>query len=322
MAVIGIDLGGTKIIGAIFNNKGEIINTTSQLLDKREGLEVGNLVLETIDILRKSSAETSKELQAVGICVPGIADSRTERVWAPNMPGWDNYPLKEEIQLHLQDNAVRVDVESDRTCYILGEVWKGAAMGCENAIYLAVGTGVGAGLFVDGRIMHGMADIAGCAGWMALGEDEYDNNGATGFMESYASGTGIANYARALMSKEELVNESPLYNYDIKMITTHEIFDAYWSGDRLASKVVDKALNIWGKTAANLVSLFNPEKIIWGGGVFGPAVQILDNIYAEALKWGQPISMKEVKFVGAALNGQSALYGAGYLALLSIKDHK
>ena len=94
-------------------------------------------------------------IRAVGICVPGIVQPKTGRVWAPNIPGWDDYPLKAEIKAAVSDQAIKVAIDSDRSASILGEAWQGAARGCRNAIFLAVGTGIGAGILVDGRVLHG-----------------------------------------------------------------------------------------------------------------------------------------------------------------------
>ena len=93
---------------------------------------------------------------------------RAGRVWAPNIPGWDDYPLKAEIKAAVSDQAVKIAIDSDRSASILGEAWQGAARDCRNAIFLAVGTGIGAGIFVDGRVLHGAHGIAGAIGWMAL----------------------------------------------------------------------------------------------------------------------------------------------------------
>ena len=98
-------------------------------------------------------------------------------------------------------------------------------------------------------------------------------------------------------------------------ITAKDVFDAYNKNDELAVTVIHNAIEYWGMATANLVSLFNPEKIIFGGGVFGPALQFLDAIYDEARKWAQPISIGQVQLLGSALGSEAGLYGAGYLAL-------
>lgn len=320
MSVIGIDLGGTKIIGAIFDESGTILCSASHLLNKREGAEVGEIVCRTIDELFGKKPEEESRLRALGICVPGIADSHTNLVWAPNIPGWEKYPLKREIEEHLDNPSVKVSVDSDRTCYILGESWRGAAQGCRNAIFIAVGTGIGLGMIVDGHIVHGHGDIAGAAGWLALETPYFEEYERYGCLESYASGDGIGRQARKLLSEGMLFRESLLYKKDIDKVTAKDVFEAYGRGDSLARFVVGKAITLWSMAAANLVSLFNPEKIVWGGGVFGPATRLLDRIYKESCRWAQPIAIKQVRFEPSQLGGEAGLYGAGHLALLSLKQ--
>jgi len=320
MAVIGIDLGGTKIISALFDKEGNILCKTSYLLEKRKGSEVGLLVLQTIDELITRSGEKTDNIEALGICVPGIADSKTGIVWAPNIEGWENYPLQKEIEAHLNNEKIKISIASDRTCYILGEVWKGAAKDAKNAVFIAVGTGIGMGLLIDGRIVHGHGDVVGAAGWFALETPYFDEYERYGCLESYASGDGIARQTRKLIKEGLLFTESILYRKEIETITAKDVFEAYGRGDSLAKFVIGKAITLWSMAAANMVSLLNPEKIVWGGGVFGPAAQLLDRIYDEACRWAQPIAIKQVKFEKSLLMGDAGLYGAGHLALLSLDN--
>lgn len=298
MAVIGVDLGGTKVSAALFSDKGKLITKEYRLLEGATGSAVGVLIAEMIVSLR--SQRPDMPVAAVGICVPGIVYSKRETVWAPNIPGWDNYPLKNDLQAVLGDRSIRIHIASDRTCYILGEVWKGAAQGCADAIYLAVGTGIGAGILLDGRIIHGANDIVGATGWMALEPPYKEDYIPMGCFEYYASGNGIGLQAKKLYGDESK--------------TSYDVF-ANYGQDPVATQILDKAIQFWGMGSANLVSLFNPQKVIFGGGVFGPAVRFIDRIYAEARKWGQPISMRDVKFCPSALEGDAALLGAAYLCL-------
>lgn len=166
----------------------------TRLLDGATGSQVGDKVLEVIGALRLTNPGIS--IEGIGVCVPGIVYSKTDTVWAPNIPGWDNYPLKNQIIEALGDPSLTVRIETDRTCYILGEMWRGAAKDCDNAIYLAVGTGIGAGILIDGRVLHGNHDIAGASGWMALQYPYTEEYIPVGCFEYYASGNGIATQAR------------------------------------------------------------------------------------------------------------------------------
>lgn len=314
MAVIGIDLGGTKIAAALFSDSSEMKKKIVRLLNGATGEFVGKLIIETIDELCQE--EDEETIRSIGICVPGIANSKNDTVWAPNIPGWEKYPLKQQIVSALNRPDILVNIESDRTCYILGETWKGAAQGCENAIYLAVGTGIGAGVVLDGRIIHGASDIAGAIGWMALQSPYTEEYYACGCFETYASGNGIAYHARKLLGQAKDYS-GVLSLKPVEEITSHDVFDAYDYQDPIAIQVLDKAIELWGMATANLVSLFNPEKIIFGGGVFGPATRFIPRINAEACKWGQPISMKQVEYCASEVQGEAALFGAAHLALLS-----
>jgi glucokinase len=320
MAIIAIDLGGTKLAAAIFSSDGMVIQKEILLLEKREGKLVGALIASTTKHLLRLAETSGHRVEAVGICVPGISYALTGRVWAPNIPGWDDYPLLEEMHVALGTGTVGVSIDSDRACYILGEVWRGAARGCRNAIFLAVGTGIGAGIWTDGRILRGGHDIAGAIGWSALDRPFKEKYVACGCFEYHASGDGIARVAREYLAADNryggiLAAKVP------SEITARDIFDAYDQHDPIAEKVIAESIEFWGMAAANLVSLFNPEMIIFGGGVFGPALRFIDAIMAEARKWAQPISIAKVRFERSLLGSDAGLYGAAYLAMQYPLNH-
>jgi len=313
MAVIGIDLGGTKVNGAVFDGNGNILHQVAHLLEGRKGTEVGQLITQTLS--RLLQMYSMFDIEAVGVSVPGISDNNTKCVWAPNIPGWENYALQKEIEFFLNNSSIKVKIAGDRSCYILGEIWKGAAEGAENAVFISVGTGIGMGILANGKILEGHAGISGAAGWLALDTNYEADYVKYGCFETYASGNGIARYAKQLLTDNNLSKDSILKTIPIESITAHEVFDAWLKNDPLAVKVIDKATLLWGMAAANVVSLLNPEIIIWGGGVFGPAAQLLDRIYQEALRWAQPIAIKQVRFTVSKLGGDAGLYGAGKLVI-------
>jgi glucokinase len=314
MAVIGLDLGGTKLAGALFEHNGEIIFEETLPLLKRSGKEVGDLIKELVQKLISYAEGNGISVNAIGACVPGISYSKTGRVWAPNIPGWEDYSLLEDLKLAVGSREIEIKIDSDRACSILGEAWIGAAKGCRDVIFLAVGTGIGAGIMIDGNILRGHQDIAGAIGWLALDRPFKEKYISCGCFEYHASGDGIAKVTKEYLSRDNSYN-GILKQKKIDDITAHDVFEAFEQNDQIAKKVLNEAIEFWGMTAANLVSLFNPEKIIFGGGVFGPAVRFLDNIMIEARKWAQPISINQVKFEGSMLGGRAGLYGGGYLAL-------
>lgn len=316
MAVIALDLGGTKLAAALFSKEGDILYKATRSLDTKKGTEVGKLISREGNEILNNAEKMNERVSAIGICVPGIADAKTGKVWAPNIPGWDDYPLLEELKQSIHNKKIKIKIDSDRACYILGETWRGNARGCSDAIFLSVGTGIGAGILINNEVLRGSNDIAGAIGWMALDKPFKEKYISCGDFEYNASGEGILKVVKEMLSNANY-GESFLKKFSPDELSTKAVFDGYERGDELSRKVIANAIEYWGMAVANLVSLFNPEKIIFGGGVFGPAVKFLDLIYDEAKKWAQPISIRRVKLQGSSLGNDAGLYGA---ALLALKD--
>ena len=215
-AFLGIDLGGTKLSFAVFTEEGNILLKKTIPINKREGKQVGDLIaVETKKIIN-----SHKDIQSIGIAVPGIYRHKTGTIWAPNIQGWDDYPLLEQMQ---ETTSLPVYIDSDRAAYIPGESWMGNAKGCNNAIYLAIGTGIGAGILIDGRVLRDQHDIAGAIGWMALHHPFDDKYISCGCFEHHASGEGIAKVAR------EMLSEEPNYDGVLRLknadaLKAHDIF--------------------------------------------------------------------------------------------------
>ena len=170
---------------------------------------------------------------------------------------------------------------------------------------------------IEGKVLRGHRDIAGAIGWLALDRPYREGYESFGCFEYAASGAGIVRYARDLLSV------TPEYHGRLRArlpedLTTAEVFAAQEAGDELAARVLDNAVELWGMAVANVVSLFDPEIVVLGGGVFGPAARFLERIQAEALRWAQPISMPRVRLGVSSLGGDAGLFGAGQLALRAL----
>ncbi len=311
MAVIALDLGGTKLASALVSKTGVIQQRQSTPLDARTGKGVGTLIRGQVRRLLDFAARKSIRVTAVGVSVPGISYPKTGAVWAPNIPGWKNFPLREVIWLET-GRGTRVAMEGDRACYILGEAWKGVARNCRNAIFLSIGTGIAAGVMADGNIVRGAEGIAGSIGWFALSRPFLPPYVQTGCFEHHASGPGLARVAAALLRAPG----APASRLDAEQVQTPDIFAAYSEGDPAAKAVLEQAIQYWGMGVANLVSLLNPEMIIFGGGVFGPATRFIGAIKTEARRWAQPVAIRHVKLRVSRLGGDAGLLGAAKLALL------
>jgi glucokinase len=313
MPVISIDLGGTKISAAIVADDGTIRTRRLVALDGRSGVAVGRLLTDLALECVGEAQRLGTEVRSVGVAVPGISRQAEGTIWAPNIPGWENYPLKQELDQALPHPKPTVRIESDRSCAILGETWLGAARGCSHAIFLAVGTGIGAGILIGGRILRGVQDIAGAIGWTALDRPYREEYVSCGCFESHASGDGIARVARVRLAANPEYR-GRLRSKDPRFITAQDLFEAYDGGDQIAVDTIREAIQFWGMTAANLISLFNPEKIIFGGGVFGPAARFLPEIRAEAHRWAQPLAFSAASIEETLLGGDAVLLGAARLA--------
>jgi glucokinase len=310
MTLLGIDLGGTKLAFALFDEEGKTLLKENIALGNRGGREAGELVAGAVKSLLGS--KEYGEIASIGIAVPGIYHAGTGRVWAPNIRGWDDFPLLDEIKK--VSSRIPVVIDSDRACYILGECWQGKARGCRDAIYMAVGTGIGAGIITEGKVLRGANDIAGAIGWMALKKPYSEAYIPCGCFEHYASGEGIGRTARMVLREMDAYTGG-LRDIPPGELRAQEVFTAYFNNDPVAKEVIRLCVEFWGMAAANLVSLFNPEKIIFGGGLFGPAIPLIPEIQREAAKWAQPISMRQVSFGPSALGNDAGVFGAAFLAL-------
>jgi glucokinase len=310
MTFIGADLGGTKLAVAAFTGDGDVIEREVTALGGRKGGAVGSLVAERVERMRAQHGS-----QAVGVCVPGLYRAESGTVWAPNISGWDDYPLLEELRGSL-GRKVGVTIDSDRAAYILGETWRGSARGAKDAIFLAVGTGIGAGILAGENIVRGHGDVAGAIGWLAVDRPFKSRYVQHGCLEDQASGPGLVRVTRDLIAADPAY-DGALAKNNPEALDAGAIFAAYESRDRIAREVIDNAIELWGMAVANLVSLFNPEIIVFGGGVFGPARQFLDRIFSEAKRWAQPIAIAQVRLVASSLGSDAGLFGAARLAVLA-----
>ncbi len=309
--MLAIDLGGTKISWSVISEEGILLAPKKKLLqgpgNPNAATLLRNLVAEEIE----AASQENYRLNAIGISVPGIVWHDKATVWAPNIDSWEDFPLQKEIEE--VSRGIPVIIENDRTCHILGSKWLGNARDCRDAVFLVVGTGIGAGILVNGEVVRGANDIAGAVGWMnvqALGNkyspaSEYS-------IETFASGHGIAALAKTL------IRNTPDYKGRLgeKMneITAHDVFE-YYDIDEMAHATLNECTVIWGQTVANLVNIFNPEKVILGGGVFGPAARFLTDIKQQASKWAQPFSDRFYSLEISSLGRNTGVYGAAFAAL-------
>jgi glucokinase len=310
----GVDVGGTKIASALFTREGAMSAKARAPIESVGGDAAGDQVAATILGLERAAAEAGGRLRAVGVCVPGIVYAASGRVWAPNIPGWDRYPLLEMIRGHVPPVHVPIVLESDRSAYVMGEAWRGAAAGAADAVFLAVGTGIGAGILAGGRLIHGHEDIAGAVGWFGLNPDFKAVYAGMGCFEVEASGNSVGRKARELLAagRPSLMRE--LAGGRVEDVTAETVAAAARTKDPLALEVAADAVRYLAMGIANIVSILNPEVIVLGGGLFQAADIFLDSVRREFRKWAQPMAAEKVRLVVSALGEDAGLYGCGRLA--------
>jgi len=317
-----VDVGGTKIASALFTREGDISAGEKVAIDKAGGDAAAAQVRDEIAKLDEAARRDGGRLAAVGICVPGIAYSASGRVWAPNIPGWDQYPLLDKIRGHVPKGrvpTVPIVLESDRSAYVAGEAWRGAASGARDAVFLAVGTGIGAGIISGGQILHGHEDIAGAVGWFGLDPDFKPEYAAMGSFEAEASGNSLARKARERLEQGSPSAMLDLAGGDIAAVTAETVAEAARARDPLALEVVANAVTYLAMGVANIVSLLNPEVVVLGGGLFQAADVFLEPVRREFTRWAQPLAARSVRIEPSKLGEDAGLYGCGRLAWVALE---
>jgi len=290
---LAIDLGGTKASFAVIDASGAVLART-----KRPSHENGAAV--SFAVLAEAAGETVaaaglgwSDVRAAGLVVPGIYNPATGTAWAPNLWGRDEVPLRDVLGPHL---PVPLVVDSDRSGYVLGEAWQGAARGCRDVVFLAVGTGIGAGILSDGRLVRGHGGIAGAVGWFALDPRWREDYARTGCFEAEAAGPAFARRLGAASAEESS--------------------EAARRGDPAARRAVDETVEWLAMGIANLVSTLNPEVVVLGGGLMQAADLFLDPVRSAFVRWAQPLAAPQCRIELTQLGEDAALFGAARLALL------
>ncbi len=312
--VLAVDLGGTKCSAAVVDGKGRMVSRRKVAVDVSSRSAPVRQIVQLARELAEG-ARPKKSFVAAGIAVPGLV-RRNGTVWAPNLPGWERLPLAKRLKRSLE---IPVVVESDRNAGLLGECWRGAARGKSDAVVLMIGTGIGAGIMSGGRVVRGAHELSGCAGWLTLSLDGNPNSSTTGELESLTAGPGIANAARKRLREGEA---SSLTQFDLSKITAHEVAAAAREGDPMASKVFHQAGRLLGFAIANVVSLFDPEVVVIGGGMAGSADLYFDSLRQAMLERAQPLAARRVKLAVSNLGDRANLLGCARLAWQSLETRK
>jgi glucokinase len=307
----GIDVGGTKIAAALFTKDGRMSGRRSIPIEKGSADGPVCQIVDLIRHLEDKARNRGGEMKAIGVCIPGIVFVRSGRVWAPNVPGWNHIPLRARLAAKTKIPLV---LDSDRSAYVLGEQWCGAAKGKKDVVFLAVGTGIGAGILSGGRLIRGSRGIAGAVGWFGLDPRFKKEYAAMGCFEAEASGASVGRKARAYLAAGEPTLMRAIAKGRVEEVTARTVMEAARREDPLARHTLDAAVIYLAMGVANIVSILNPEMIVLGGGLFQASDLLLEPVRREFKKWAQPLAARQVRIEPSALGESAGLYGAAKLA--------
>ena len=313
--VIGVDMGGTKILSAVIDVKGNILGTAK--VPTKAGRGASEVIDRIADCVRKAIDESgvaAESIQAIGIGAPGPLDPATGVViFAPNL-GWRDVPLKAELEARL---GFPTFVDNDVNVGTLGEHVFGAGRGVQNVVGIFVGTGIGGGIILQGELFHGASKTAGEIGHIIVkAGGPRCGCGTRGCLEAMASRTAMAKqFRRAIRKKRQKSVLSELTGGDLGAIRSGVLAKAVAMNDKLTLKVLKRVTKYLGIGIGSIVNFLNPEMIVLGGGVVEALDgTFLDNIRAAAEKYALPNTLDGVKIVQAELGDNSGILGAAALA--------
>jgi glucokinase len=313
--IIGVDLGGTNIVAGAMPADGSreiAMHTTPTLAEGGASSVVERITGMIEQVIEQTMAETGAERSAflgVGIGSPGpLNREKGIVIVTPNL-GWKNFPLRDEISKRV---GLEATLDNDANCATLGEFWCGAARGGRNVIGMTLGTGIGGGLILEGKLYHGSSDVAG-----EIGHTSIDANGRRckcgnyGCIEAYASGPAIAERAREALRGDE--GESILVTLadgDQRKITAQTVYEASKRGDVVAREVVRETGLILGTAVANLLNIFNPDIVVMAGGVTQAGDALFQPLRAEVRRRAFKPAWQACKIVPGELRLSAGVVGA------------
>ena len=306
---ICLDIGGTKVLGAIFDEKREIIyrlkKKTKEGGDSSENVE--QVIIGVVDEMIRESGIKKSEIHAIAAGAPGVIDQAKGIVlFSPNLP-WRDYDIKTPIEKRF---GVPFYIGNDVNVGVLGEYEYGAAKGYHNVVGFFVGTGMGGGLILDGKLFTGNGFKAAEYGHMVLDpEGPLCNCGQRGCLEAFSSKKGMSGYItqQAARGRVSVLAE----NIQNGVFKSKALKKALAAKDEVAVEAVDRACHYLAVATGNMINTISPDIVIYGGGVIEAVGDIfLEKILKEVDKYCMPSIRPTVELKCAALGDDSILYGA------------
>ena len=305
----GVDVGGTTVKMGFFETDGTLIDKWEiKTNTENNGTAILPDIAKAIDDKLTQQGVSKDDVQGIGVGVPGPVKNDAVVNRCVNL-GWDIVNVAEELGAL---TGLPVKVGNDANVAALGEMWQGGGKGCKDVVMVTLGTGVGGGIIVDGKIVAGFNGAGGEIGHITVNPDEEVscNCGNHGCLEQYASATGIVRMAKKKLSSTD--DATTLRNFD--PLTAKDIFDEAKNGDAVAKELVNDLGSILGSTLAKIGCVVNPEVFVIGGGV-SKAGKILIDTVCENYKETAFYAAKDTRFELATLGNDAGIYGCMALML-------
>jgi glucokinase len=315
--VLGIDIGGTNlVVGSVAEDGSALLALDSEPTHAEAGQT--DVLDRLITLAQRTIERTRKEVKGadiigVGVGAPGPLDTKRGIVLlTPNL-GWVNLPLRQIIHERL---GLPAALDNDANCAVLGEWWMGAARGTRNAIGITIGTGIGGGIIVDGKLYHGASDCAGEIGHTTIDtEGRRCKCGNYGCLEAYASGPNIAMRAVEEIKAGAVSRLADYVGGDLRQVTAQTVYQAAHDGDQLALEVVNDTAKFLGVGIANLLNVFNPEVVVVCGGVTLAGDRLFDPLRREVARRAFKPAVSVCRIIPCELSGTAGVYGAAKVYL-------
>ena len=299
----GVDIGGTTIKIGLFSKDGELIEKWEIPTNKTDnGKHILTEIADFIDRTIESKGIDKNDVFGVGLGVPGPVNKNGEVNGCVNL-GWNTFNVEKEFN---EISGFNVKVGNDANVAALGEMWQGAGKGYQDVLMVTLGTGVGGGCVLDGKIISGMHGAGGEIGHMPVRDDEPTacNCGNHGCLEQYVSATGIVTQAKKVLDHDN--RPSSLRDYDC--LEAKHIYDEAKNGDEVANEIVDLTCKILAKSLAQVCCVMDPEIIVIGGGV-SKAGEILTSRISTFFKEYAFHACENIPIVLAKLENDAGMYG-------------
>ncbi len=314
--ILAVDVGGTKIMTALFSPAFEMLSSDIRPTLADEGVEpvIARICSAIEHVLEQNNLESS-QLSGIGVASAGGIDSARGVVVtpSPNMTGWTDIPLGETLEKRF---GVGAYVVNDASAAALGEHRCGAGNGVNNLVLITLGTGIGGGIIADGELYLGAVGAAAEIGHMTIDDDGPTCGcGNIGCLEMLASGRAVERDAIRRINRGEKSSLVEIVGKDTAKITAEMVGRAAREGDPLAMRVLSQASHYLGIGMINLVNIFNPDMIVLGGGMSELGELFIAPTRKMVAERAFPVSSRSVRIVTAQLGNEAGVYGAAAFAI-------